>query len=153
VFKKFLEIFDDIDGVAVTIWVIWTIAVCSVVVGVVVSRPANKQLAHPATKPLPLTMLYSEEDGWVVKSDFESVAKTQSLMVAEIHSPKDVEGTDHLGFLDTRSCTGMNVALPRKGQKIKVMFIAIRVSGMNNAIANYLGGGPMFFIRPSCIYY
>jgi len=114
---------------------------------------SNSAVAVEKPRPLPLTRLYSEEDGWVVKSDLELVDKTQSLMVAEIHGPKDVEGNNHLGFLDTRNCTGMNVSLPHKGQKIKVMFIDVRVSEMNNYITDKFGGGPMFFIRPSCTYY
>jgi hypothetical protein len=100
-------------------------------------------------KPVPLSCLLNQEKRWVVKSNFENVGGTNSLLAAEAHKPGDREVVHQLVFLDSRGCEGAVLSVPNIGDNIDVRLVGVRIDGRTNTIHP----SPihvMVFVQPQC---
>lgn len=107
------------------------------------------QQATTEKKPALLSCPLNQEKGWVIKSNFENVSGTNSLLAAEAHKPGDREMLHRLVFLDSRGCDGAVLSVPSVGDTIDVKLVGVRIDGRTNTIHP----SPihiMVFVQPQC---
>jgi hypothetical protein len=134
--------------------IVWTAVVfVGILLGALslVLIPPHKRETNTITRPLPLTRFYSQEDNWVVKTNFEPIHGTNLISVAEVHKPTEKEGINRLGMLDLGSCPGAIVVMPSVGDKVSIMHIETRV--INSASGDIVGNdfiSMITIVKPAC---
>ena len=69
---------------------------------------------------------YDQDLVWEVRSDFEPVAGTKSLLIAKIHEQSERDDLEKVVFLDTKCSPGLFMETPQIGDKVEVNMVGIR---------------------------